>query len=353
MMATQHPAEDVALLVVAPEATESMIAVNNNNNNNNRSTSTSSDSSTEEEDGVVATTSSSKMMLTPSSQHTPPRTSLATDPNLTPIASIKRPRNTTTASAANRRTSLIPPPPPTPASSSFALVDADHTPLSPMHPVRPVHRTGDDGAVVTTTVSTTTTNSSSTVAAQVDVLFSPVVQFLHEHEHAHHHHAHHAHHSSHPTEGGSETADDVAPYYSSEDDDDVSMARLEQLDQDEFNPWQFIQTLPAYETVRHTRPAVQLPPLHNAALKTVVLDLDETLVHCSVQAVSDADFMFPVQFHGEVYQVHVKCRPYLKEFLATISQHFEVIVFTASQKVYADQLLNILDPGMYECCLLS
>jgi hypothetical protein len=157
---------------------------------------------------------------------------------------------------------------------------------------------------------------------KVDELFSPVVQFLHDEE-------------------GSE-------------EDDVSMSRPEPHDgsDNEFNPWQFIASLPPYDTVQAQRPPITLPPLGiTDHRKTLVLDLDETLVHCSVvePVGRGADFTFPVQFHGETYTVHVKCRPFLQDFLQTIAQHFEVVVFTASQKVYADALLNILDPGTSSC----
>jgi CTD small phosphatase-like protein 2 len=43
-------------------------------------------------------------------------------------------------------------------------------------------------------------------------------------------------------------------------------------------------------------------------------------------------------------QVYVRRRPHLEQFMERVAQLFEIIVFTASQSVYAETLLNILDP---------
>lgn len=78
---------------------------------------------------------------------------------------------------------------------------------------------------------------------------------------------------------------------------------------------------------------------------TLVLDLDETLVHCTVEPIADADLTFPVIFNGTPHKVYVRKRPHLDHFLDVVSKNFEVVVFTASQQVYADALLDLLEGG--------
>ena len=114
------------------------------------------------------------------------------------------------------------------------------------------------------------------------------------------------------------------------------------MDENVFNPYQFMAELPSLGSI--TRNAVSLPPSSSPGKPTLVLDLDETLVHCTVEAIDKPDMTFPVNFNGVLYDVYVRKRPYLDYFLEVVSRSFEVVVFTASQRVYADVLLDLLDP---------
>jgi Dullard-like phosphatase family protein len=67
-------------------------------------------------------------------------------------------------------------------------------------------------------------------------------------------------------------------------------------------------------------------------------------VHSTLEPCEDSDFTFPVHFNLREHTIYVRCRPYLKEFLERVASMFEIIIFTASQSIYAEQLLNVLDP---------
>jgi CTD small phosphatase-like protein 2 len=140
--------------------------------------------------------------------------------------------------------------------------------------------------------------------------------------------------------------DDTAPAVSipvnihhSKTDDNV-----EEEEEEVFNPYSFIAGLPGHHLVKVKGKMCLPPAAHRGDKITLVLDLDETLVHCTVEPIEKPDLVFPVAFNGNVYQVYVRKRPYLDYFLETVAKTFEVVVFTASQKVYADVLLDQIDP---------
>ena len=91
--------------------------------------------------------------------------------------------------------------------------------------------------------------------------------------------------------------------------------------------------------------------------KLLLIDLDETLIHsefrskenykeldafvklskCSVKTFSFSD-------ENCVYFMDVFFRPYLKSFLKEISNYFNLAIFTAAMKNYADTILDYIDP---------
>ena len=77
--------------------------------------------------------------------------------------------------------------------------------------------------------------------------------------------------------------------------------------------------------------------------KTLVLDLDETLVHSSFMPIKDPDFVVPVTIDNHSHNVYVLKRPGVDEFLEALGYIYEIVVFTASLAKYADPVLNALD----------
>jgi len=77
--------------------------------------------------------------------------------------------------------------------------------------------------------------------------------------------------------------------------------------------------------------------------KTLVLDLDETLVHSSFQDVAVPHFTVPVEIENEIHEINVIRRPGLDHFMRSVGEKYEVVVFTASLAKYANPVLDTID----------
>lgn len=77
--------------------------------------------------------------------------------------------------------------------------------------------------------------------------------------------------------------------------------------------------------------------------KTLVLDLDETLIHSSDKPAPGTSFTVNINVQGKKQRLYVSKRPGVDNFLQRVSKFYEIVVFTASVKEYADPIINVLD----------
>eukprot|EP00941_MAST-03F_sp_MAST-3F-sp1_P005843 g5843.t1 len=104
------------------------------------------------------------------------------------------------------------------------------------------------------------------------------------------------------------------------------------------------------DTRRRTKPLLGERHPDDIGKKCLVLDLDETLVHSSFEPLLNADYIIPVEVEGRLHRVYVVKRPGACWLLKHLSKLYEVVVYTASQAVYADALLDRLecDPECFD-----
>jgi TFIIF-interacting CTD phosphatase-like protein len=97
----------------------------------------------------------------------------------------------------------------------------------------------------------------------------------------------------------------------------------------------------------------------------VVFDLDETLVRVQqTDFVSGADFVVTIadKVKGEKFvtfyipkspQIYIKFRPFLRQVLELLRNHYEIILFTAASEQYANIVLETFEGGLLFDHILS
>ena len=85
---------------------------------------------------------------------------------------------------------------------------------------------------------------------------------------------------------------------------------------------------------------VSKPPLK----RVLVLDLDETLVHCVPEAGKGHLPLNITLPSGVVATASLNVRPFAKDLLQAAAEAFEIVVFTAADQFYADPVIDKLDP---------
>ena len=91
--------------------------------------------------------------------------------------------------------------------------------------------------------------------------------------------------------------------------------------------------------------------------KLLLIDLDETLIHSEIRNKDNYSALddyiknstcqsktFSYEDENYIYYIDVFFRPYLKEFLEEVSKYFDLAIFTAAMKGYADTILDFIDP---------
>jgi len=72
--------------------------------------------------------------------------------------------------------------------------------------------------------------------------------------------------------------------------------------------------------------------------KLLILDLDETLIHAT-----EKELGFSADFQFDKYYVHK--RPHLDKFLADISKHFAIGIWSSADDIYVKEIVEKIKPG--------
>ena len=92
-----------------------------------------------------------------------------------------------------------------------------------------------------------------------------------------------------------------------------------------------------------------IPEKINNKQKTLVIDLDETLVHSYFEKEPPykPDISYDIEIAGITIHISTLIRPGTYQFLEKLSNIYEIVIFTASLSQYAIPLLNEIDKNNY------
>lgn len=79
----------------------------------------------------------------------------------------------------------------------------------------------------------------------------------------------------------------------------------------------------------------------NKFRRTIVFDLDETLIHCSKQNGVESQVYLELEIEQKKVRLGINIRPYVQYALEKLSSAFEIIIYTASHSDYANKVNNI------------
>lgn len=124
----------------------------------------------------------------------------------------------------------------------------------------------------------------------------------------------------------------------------IDLLAGDEEEDDVFSPFTFIKNIPSQS--QHAQPQLRdIPPKTRSTPEaTLVLDLEETLMYSSLTAIEDAEYSFNTVFQDHQYKVYMVLRPFVKEFLQSVSKNYELFVYTCAKKEYSEKVMDILDP---------
>ena len=79
--------------------------------------------------------------------------------------------------------------------------------------------------------------------------------------------------------------------------------------------------------------------------KLAVFDIDETLIHCVIKDYENCKHIINIKMPtGKETKIGLNIRPYWQKAITRVMKYYTVVAYTASHQLYADAVLDYLDP---------